>query len=112
MRIFISLLLIMSSIFIGKMISEPNEKMTSAQEVAPQYAKWGRMAMQKTMEKYQNVNIIDYLHIGREVGKSTSTEKFKLWIRDGEREFGVFIDITFKNDTEEVLSIQFEETDR
>lgn len=112
MRLFISLLLIISSIFIGKIINDPQPKAANTEEVAPLYAKWGRMAMQRTIEKYQNAQIIDYLHIGREVHDYTTTEKFKLWLRDGKREFGVYIDITFNNDTEEVVDIRFEETDR
>ncbi|NLY80018.1 MAG: DUF3889 domain-containing protein [Lysinibacillus sp.] len=85
---------------------------TRAEAVTPAYAKWGRIAMQKVKEKYEKANVIDYLHIGREIGEKVSTEKFKLWLREGEREFGVFVNIIFNNDTEEIIDIQFEETDR
>ncbi|MGG3468724.1 DUF3889 domain-containing protein [Neobacillus pocheonensis] len=78
----------------------------------PPYAKWGLMAMEKTHEKYPNANIIDYLHIGRVTGPTTSTEKFKLWLKDNKKEFGVFIDIEFNNQTQKVNKITFRETTR
>ena len=31
----------------------------------PPYAKWGKLAVEKTKEKYPKAEIIDYLHIGR-----------------------------------------------
>lgn len=110
LRLFISFVLIISTILFGKVMTSPPE--TRAEVVTPAYAKWGRIAMQKVKEKYEKANVIDYLHIGREIGEKVSTEKFKLWLREGEREFGVFVNIIFNNDTEEIIDIQFEETDR
>ena len=31
----------------------------------PPYAKWGKLAVEKTKEQYPKAEIIDYLHIGR-----------------------------------------------
>lgn len=81
-------------------------------EEMPAYAKWGKIAMQATKEKYPNTAIVDYLHIGREITNEKATEKFKLWLRGPEKEFGVFIDIQFNPETEEIIEITFEETDR
>jgi hypothetical protein len=81
-------------------------------EATPPYAKWGRIAMLETMERYPDASIVDYLHVGRREDNSTSTEQFKLWLHQGDKEFGVFIDITFQKTTEEIISITFEETDR
>ena len=78
----------------------------------PPYAKWGLMAMEKTHAKYPNADIIDYLHIGRVTGPKTSTEKFKLWLKDNKKEFGVFIDIEFNNQTQKVVKITFRQTTR
>jgi hypothetical protein len=80
------------------------------QKPIPSYAKWGEVAMKKTQEKYPNVRIIDYLHIGRVNGPHSSTEKFKLWLKDNKREFGVFINIEFNNETEKVVKVTFIET--
>ncbi len=68
------------------------------------------MAMQKTMEKYPNAQITDYLHIERVVGQKTSIEKFKLILIENGREFGLFVDLEFTNDTEELINITFTET--
>ncbi|MEH6907886.1 DUF3889 domain-containing protein [Neobacillus drentensis] len=78
----------------------------------PPYAKWGTLALKKTHEKYPQAKIIDYLHIGRTSGPQTSTEKFKLWLKENNREFGVFINIEFNKETEKVVKVTFEETSR
>lgn len=110
LRLLASLVLIASTIFIGKMITDPQE--IRAQQVTPAYAKWGRLAMEKVMEKYKNAQVIDYLHIGRVTGESTTTEKFKLWLKEQDREFGVYVNITFDSKTEEIQNIELTETDR
>ncbi|WP_374049546.1 YqzG/YhdC family protein [Neobacillus sp. OS1-2] len=78
----------------------------------PPYAKFGTIAMEKTHEKYPNAKIIDYLHIGRVTGSQSSTEKFKLWLKDNGKEFGVFVNIEFNNVTGKVNKISFKETSR
>lgn len=84
----------------------------SAQKQTPPYAKWGRIAMQKVKERYPNADIVDYLHVGRKKGAQDSTETFKLWLRAPDKEFGVFIDITFNNETEEIKDIKYREVSR
>nr|WP_106779085.1 DUF3889 domain-containing protein [Lysinibacillus timonensis] len=76
----------------------------------PAYAKWGLMAMQETMKKYPNAAITDYLHIGRDVGATTSTEKFKLILQEKEREFGLLVNLEFDNTSEQLIEITFTET--
>ncbi|MFF2449462.1 DUF3889 domain-containing protein [Neobacillus sp. NPDC058068] len=80
------------------------------QKPIPPYAKWGEYAMEKTQQRYPNAKIIDYLHIGRTHGPHTSTEKFKLWLKVNQREFGVFINIEFNNETQKVIKVTFKET--
>ena len=71
------------------------------------YVKWGEVTMEKTKEKYPNASILDYKHIGRDTGATTSTEKFKLWLKEDNQEFGVFVQIQFNNKTEEITGITF-----
>lgn len=85
-------------------------KAYATQPSTPSYAKWGALAMKETKEKYPNAKIIDYLHIGSVKGTETSTEKFKLWLKDPQKEFGVFINIEYNNETEKVVKILFQET--
>ncbi|WP_010098349.1 DUF3889 domain-containing protein [Ornithinibacillus scapharcae] len=102
--------LICCSIFsAGIFIIQQPINVVTAQNTNPSYAKWGRLAMQKVHEKYPNANIVDYFHVGRKKGAETSTETFKLWLEAPDKEFGIFIDITFTNDTEEVVDIGFRE---
>ncbi len=76
----------------------------------PAYAKWGKLAMQETQSKYPHATIIDYLHEGSELKENTTVEKFKLWLKDGDHEFGVFVRIEYATDTEKVIAITFKET--
>ncbi|WP_264739293.1 YqzG/YhdC family protein [Cytobacillus firmus] len=76
-----------------------------AERPEPAYAKWGRLAMETAKEKYPKAKILDYLHIGREKGQTTDIEKFKLWIEDSGKEFGLYIDIEFDSKTERVIRI-------
>lgn len=71
----------------------------------PAYAKWGKIAMLKTKEKYPNAAIVDYLHVGRVSGTNTTTEKFKLWLKEQNKEFGVLVNIEFDNKSERVVDI-------
>nr|WP_147534766.1 YqzG/YhdC family protein [Bacillus marasmi] len=82
------------------------------QKPVPAYAKWGSLAMKETKQKYPNAQIIDYLHVGRIVNPNSSSETFKLWLREGQREFGVYITIEFDTKTEKLLRLTFKETSR
>jgi len=78
----------------------------------PAYAKWGKLALKETQLKYPNANIIDYLHEGSESKGDSTIEKFKLWLKDSDSEFGVFVRIEYTTETEKVVTIEFEETSR
>ena len=82
------------------------------QHETPSYAKWGLLAVKETKLQYPNADIIDYLHQGREVNGDSTFENFKLWLKEGDKEFGVLIRIEFISDTEELVGIEFEETSR
>jgi len=75
----------------------------------PDYAKWGRMAMQETAKRYR-AEIVDYKHLGRQsehAGKAV--ESFRLLLNNGQRKFAVTVHIRFQLQTEQVLQIQFVE---
>lgn len=82
------------------------------QQKIPAYAKWGQLAMQEIKSKYPHATIIDYLHEGRELKVDSTIEKFKLWLKEGDHEFGVFVKIEFATNTEKVITITFQETTR
>jgi len=83
-----------------------------AQEEIPAYAKWGKLAIKETQSKYPNANIIDYLHEGSESNGDSTIQKFKLWLKDGDNEFGVVVRIEYTTETEKVVTIEFEETSK
>ncbi len=76
----------------------------------PSYVKWGQIAMTKTKEKYPNSEIVDYKHIGMETQKNTSTEKFKLIVKQQDKKVGVMVDLTFDTRTERLLNVDLKET--
>lgn len=84
----------------------------SAQQETPAYAKWGILAMKETQKRYPDAKIIDYLHQGSETKETVTIEKFKLWLKKGDKEFGVFVSIVFVTNTEKLVVIEFQETDR
>ena len=86
--------------------------LTPVQQLNPAYAKWGMLAVKETKQKYPNAHLIDYLHIGSEIRDDTTIEMFKLWLKDDNHEFGVFVNITFTTKTGELTNIDFKETDR
>lgn len=86
--------------------------LTHAQQVVPAYAKWGKLAVEETHAKYPHANIIDYLHEGSEFKGDSTIEKFKLWLKDDDHEFGVFVRIEYTTATEKVVNIEFQETSR
>lgn len=79
-------------------------------EALPSYVKWGRIAMTKAQEKYPNSEVTDYLHVGKEDKKGTSVEKFKLIVKQDQKEIGVFVNLTFDTRTERLLSVEMKET--
>jgi hypothetical protein len=83
-----------------------------SQKPVPDYAKWGSLAMKETKAKYPKAEIVDYLHIGKESKPNRSSEKFKLWLVQGTKEFGVYVTIDFDTKTEKVKKISFKETNR
>ncbi|MEH7011310.1 YqzG/YhdC family protein [Neobacillus niacini] len=89
-----------------------NQIAHAQQKPIPPYAKWSKVALEKTKAKYPNAKIVDYLHIGRRSGQSTSTERFKFWLKENQKEFGVFVNIEFNNQTGQVVNVTFQETTR
>lgn len=75
----------------------------------PAYAKWGNFAVNRTKVQY-HMDVIDYLYMGR-ITKSSglAEEKFKLWLKKGTREFGVYATVTFNPATNQFISIHDEE---
>ncbi|WP_171051857.1 DUF3889 domain-containing protein [Alteribacter natronophilus] len=89
------------------------QPLPSEQQEEPDYAKWGKLAVEKVRERYPEAKVVDYLHVGREeLGEGKASETFKLWLRGEEREFGVIVTITFEKATDDVIEIEYEETDR
>lgn len=80
---------------------------------APDYAKWGTLAMKEAQQRYQ-ADIIDYKHIGRtDFSAQKSEEKFKLWLKNKEgKEFGVYVYIEFDPSNDKIQRVRFVETIR
>ena len=93
-------------------ISPPIPIVTYAQPEEPAYAKWGRLAVKEVEAKYPEARIIDYLHEGSRTKENSTIERFKLWLKEGNREFGVFVTIEFTTATKEVIQVELEETSK
>lgn len=97
-------------------IAQANSKPAPSNPYAkpePAYAPWGRLAVQLVQKRYPAAALVDYLHVGRtHPAQGQSAETFKLWLRQGTREFGVFVTITFDDNTQRVQSVTYRETTR
>ncbi|KOP69251.1 hypothetical protein AMS62_24480 [Bacillus sp. FJAT-18019] len=75
----------------------------------PAYATWGGLAIEQTKRQY-NADVIDYLFMGRNTISSVlAEEKFKLWLKRGSQEFGVYATVAYHPIKNQFLSIRFEE---
>jgi hypothetical protein len=76
----------------------------------PAYAKWSRLAIKEAKARYPSAQIKDFLYLGRSQQEDKTTERFKLWVQNQNKEFGLFVTIVFDTKTEKVDSISFKET--
>ena len=90
-------------------ISINTDSVVHAERPTPPYAKWGKIAVEKTKEKYPDAQVVDYLHVGREDKGSNSVEKFKLWLKGPDKEFGVFVDVEYNEASEQLIKISYKE---
>jgi hypothetical protein len=68
--------------------------------------------LREVKSKYQ-ASVVDYLHVGGKIiSPAVSEETFKFWLKEEQREFGVYVRIQFETATERVIFIEFEETER
>ncbi|EHB62469.1 MULTISPECIES: DUF3889 domain-containing protein [Paenibacillus] len=75
----------------------------------PAYAQWGAVAIKETGKKY-GMDVVDYLYMGRKtLSRDLAEEKFKLWLRKGNREFGVYVTVRYHPATRQLVSIVYEE---
>ncbi|ARK26231.1 hypothetical protein SporoP37_08010 [Sporosarcina sp. P37] len=75
----------------------------------PAYAKWSRLAVKQTMHKYPLAEVTDYLHIATNTHGVTGVEKFRLWLREDDREFAVLVTVTYSAETGKFIKIDFQE---
>lgn len=98
------------STFIGDISHNDLDQNTNNKHTISTYYKWGQVAIQKTKEQYPQAKIIDYFHVGKVSITDYSIEKFRFWIKDSNKEFGVYVDLKINNSTGELIEIQFKET--
>ncbi|CAM4380856.1 DUF3889 domain-containing protein [Paenibacillus tarimensis] len=84
--------------------------MLTGAEMEPEYARWGRVAMERTAIRYDKASIVDYSYLGRrEAGQHKAVESFRLWLRQAGREFGVVVRISVDTASNRPTDIVFEE---
>ncbi len=81
-----------------------------AQQEAPSYAQWGKVAIKEVQTKYPQAKILDYLHEGSEIFEDSTIEKFKLWLKQSDKEFGVYVKIKYITETNKVVNVELQET--
>lgn len=80
-----------------------------AQQEAPAYAKWSIVAIKEVRIKYPQAKIVDYSHEGSEIQEDSTIEKFKLWLKQNDKEFGVYVKIQYVTKTHRIENIELQE---
>ncbi|PZD96244.1 hypothetical protein DNH61_08550 [Paenibacillus sambharensis] len=84
--------------------------MAAGAGMEPEYAKWGRLAMERTAIRYEKASIVDYRYLGRrEAGQHKAVESFRLWLRQAGEEFGVVVHISVDTVSSRHTDVVFEE---
>lgn len=110
---FISIFLFNPMNLHGAMVTQLEHETDEFKHIAqPPYAKWGEIAIEKTKEKYPKAEIVDYEHLGRINGVNTTMERFKLILKEGEKEFGVIVQIEYDKQTEKIIKVSFREVEK
>ncbi|MCE4092799.1 DUF3889 domain-containing protein [Priestia aryabhattai] len=95
-------------IFTPFLNSPHNINTVNAEKTIPSHAKWGKIAMRKTIEKYPSAKIYDYLHVKREQRGNYSVEIFKLWLNENNNKFEVMVHIKFEATTEKIVNVSIQ----
>ncbi|AJY77910.1 hypothetical protein VN24_21325 [Paenibacillus beijingensis] len=80
----------------------------SISSAEPSYARFGRIAVKETIAKY-GAEVVDYRYDGRfPLPDDMAEERFRLWLRKENREFGVTVHMTIVPSTNRLVSIRWE----
>ncbi|REK76601.1 DUF3889 domain-containing protein [Paenibacillus paeoniae] len=106
---------VVKAIFLLLSIASPDTQAAvepiAVQAAAPAYAKWGKLAMEETAKVYRDASIVDYKYEGRFGStEGVAEERFLLWLRQGDRQFGVRVSLKIQLETENVLTVKLTET--
>ncbi|WP_341302453.1 DUF3889 domain-containing protein [Lysinibacillus sp. FSL H8-0500] len=101
------LYLMLALLFVGYMVPV---HIAHAEQEIPTYARWGQVAVKEVQAKYPHAKIVDYLHEGKEVHGESTIEKFKLWLKQSDKEFGVYVRISYITASQEIVHIELQET--
>ncbi|MWC31203.1 DUF3889 domain-containing protein [Paenibacillus sp. MMS18-CY102] len=74
----------------------------------PEYAKWGRIAVQTAINQ-QQAEVIDYAYQGKFAASATVSEyRFRLWMRKDSREYGLIVHVFVNELTGQQQRIELE----
>lgn len=80
-------------------------------KVTPSYTNWGLVAVAEAKKKYPTASVVDYKRFPRIVlSPTTAQDTFKLWMKDGDHELGLYVYVVFDIASENLRSITFKET--
>ncbi len=102
-RILILLLMCFSAVLVQ------GQTQAAAEDRVQSYEEYGRVAMKKTMEKYPGAQITDYLHVGKKTKGNTSTETFKLVLKERGKTFEIFVYVEYSEKTKKVTNVTFKD---
>lgn len=91
--------------------SIPVQQAEAEHESPEAYAEWGNLAMREASKKHYEIR--DYKYVGKKaVGPDKIERTFRFWVRKKGREFGLYVAVTYRESTKELLGIKYRETER
>jgi hypothetical protein len=76
----------------------------------PEYAKWGKIAIEVTKVVYDNTDVKEYEYEGRnEVGDTNVKDSFKFLIQQNGAKKEILVHVIHDRETEKIISIRFED---
>jgi hypothetical protein len=106
------LLLITFQLFFSLRYAEAKGNQTiNRNNCSDSYIKWVDVAKKQARSKYPSASFIDFLYVGcKSESSTTKYHIYKYWMKDGSRQFGVYVSILVDTESNKVINSSTEET--
>ncbi|MFC7395400.1 DUF3889 domain-containing protein [Scopulibacillus cellulosilyticus] len=77
------------------------------------YAKWGKIALEKTKERYPDSNVSDYAYMGHEkIADNVAADWFEFQLKRDGKTKSLKVRVTYSSETDKLIDINFFELEQ